>query len=461
MKAIIFLILLAPPLSTQRNNFDGPLINAKCDGVTDNHDVIQSALNANQPVLIPAGICLTSTLTWIGQNISGVGKGRTILRGLPGKDVLATPDSAKNLLYGAHISDMTIQVDGTVNAASSTVGGNNTFPNRIFGTGGGTTPLKQPPAPGSLVFDPAIPGDCGGTIFAGSKIVTVPCSLFDQLPPADYVGMAVTIEGAGPNGGPLETNAVKMIDGKRIQLANAAFKTATAVVTTIANPFPPPWHCGNAAIAIPATNGAAATTTMNGWVFENLMIQQINRNVGNYVCGIFIQVPPNNIRFENIDVESTWGGIIEALPSINASRLFAWTPDTNIYTNMNIKFTILPLVWVNGAHRTVVGLNIYGGNVPYSRGIFQFCVDLGGGCYPTASFIQYYNECWTPNTGELARFTGIDVFVGGNLGQCNGNSYVNLQLTQSTIDAQIGVKLKNPNLDNYSPHLKGLLPPMR
>jgi len=394
----------------------------------------------------------------MGQNISGAGRGRTILKGMPGKDVLATPNSARNLLYGAHISNMTIQVDGTVNAASSAVKGNNTFPDRIFGTAGGSTPLGQPPAPGPLVFDPTLSGACGGTISAGSKILTVPCSEFDQLPNIYYVGMTVTIEGAGPSGGPLNTSVVRMIDGKHIQLATAATATARSVVTTIANPFPPPWHCGNAAIAIPASNGASVATNLNGWVFENLMIEEVNGNTANYVCGIFMQVPPNNIRFENIDVESTWGGIIEAVPAVNASRLFAWTPDTNIYTNVNLKFTILPLVWVNGTHRTAIGLSIYGGYIPYSRGLFQFCVDLGGGCYPTATFIQYYNECWTPNTGELARFTGTDVFVGGNLGQCNGNSYVNFHLTQSTIDAQVGVKIKNPNANNYSPHLKGFLP---
>jgi hypothetical protein len=455
MKAFLILFVLgAPSAIAQAHIGDEHTSNLKCDGVTNDHDALQglfdAALISNTAVQLPPGTCRTSTITFYGQSFFGAGKQLTVIKGMPGQDVFATPDSHVSLRPYAHIHDLTIQPDATVNAASNAVGGNNTFPNRIFGTSGGLIPLAQPPAPGPLVFDPAIEGNCGGTIAAGADVLSIPCANLRQIPASYFRGVGVKV-------GMFSTTLAKVVDDSHITLAARAPSTFTNTIVSIANPFQPPWYCGNAGIAIPASDGANAPTNLNGWVFENVLIEVAKVDNGTYTCGLFIQAPPNDIAFINVDTTVGYAGIIEALPAVNSRRLFAWTPDTSIYTNVNIKFSTIPMTWVNGTHRIANGLNIYGGNHPYSLGLFQFCVNLGGGCYPTATFIQYYNECWTPNTGELARFSGTDVFLGGNLGQCNGNSYVNFQLTKSTIDAQVSVKFKNPNSDNYSPHLAGFV----
>ena len=72
---------------------------AVCDGVTDDTNALQSALNYAQThgvaLTIPQGTCKTRTLTWHGESIGGMGKQVSALMGFPGRDVLLTvPDSA-------------------------------------------------------------------------------------------------------------------------------------------------------------------------------------------------------------------------------------------------------------------------------------------------------------------------------------------------------------------------------
>ena len=424
---------------------------AKCDGVTDDQAAIQAAFDAAQKsgeaIQFPAGTCLTSTITYMGEPFFGAGKNVTIVKGKPGQDVFATPDSKVALDYGARIHDITIQVDGTVNAASSAVGGNNTFPNRIFGTAGGSVPIAAgnggPPSPGPLVFNALTAGSCGGSINASSNVLTLSCGEFQQIPKYYFVGGAVNVTGAGSGGTMLTTTIASITSQTTVKLAANASTTvsnATVSVTSAAG-IHPPWYCGNAGFAIPASNGAAMASGLNGWNWENVQVQMVNgANDGNYSCAFFIQSAPNALVFHDVDVQSFYGGIIEAPPASNNSSYFAWTNDTAQYIDVNLKFNIIPMTWVNGSHRTAPSLNIYGGNIPFSTGLFQFQVPLGtsNGVIPSATFGRYYNECWTPNSGEQARFSGIDQIDGGSVLQCSGSGYVTWDGSDGTVDAQIG-----------------------
>ncbi len=88
---------------------------AVCDGVTDDTNALQAALNyANAhgvSLTIPQGTCKTHTLIWHGESIGGLGKQVSALMGFPGQDVLATTIDATNLLSYTRLHDLTIYVD--------------------------------------------------------------------------------------------------------------------------------------------------------------------------------------------------------------------------------------------------------------------------------------------------------------------------------------------------------------
>lgn len=425
--------------------------NAKCDGVTDDQGAIQQAFNdaqkSREAVEFPAGTCLTSTITYLGQPFFGAGKNASIIKGKPGQDVFSTPDSKVALDYGARIHDLTVQVDNSVNAAASAVGGNNTFPNRIFGTAGGTAPIGPtyggPPTPGPLVFNGSVSGSCGGSMTAGSSTLRLACGEFRQI--ADYylVGGVITVANADGPSASLKTTISRISAQDTLILAAPATTSVTNAIVTItaAAAMAPPWYCGNAGFAMPASDGSRMAAGLNGWIWDNVQIETVNGpNASNYACGVFIQAAPNALDFQHVDVRSFYGGIIEAPPASSNSSYFAWTNDTAQYVDVNLKFNIIPMTWVNGSHRSVPSLNIYGGNIPFSLGLFQFQVPLGesNGVIPSATFGRYYNECWTPNSGEQARFTGIDQIDGGSVLQCSGTGYVKWDGSNGTVDAQIG-----------------------
>ena len=96
---------------------------AVCDGVTDDTNALQSALNYAEThgvaLTIPQGTCKTHTLNWHGESIGGLGKQVSALMGFPGQDVLATSADSVNLLSYTRLHDLTIYVDQSVDASCS------------------------------------------------------------------------------------------------------------------------------------------------------------------------------------------------------------------------------------------------------------------------------------------------------------------------------------------------------
>jgi hypothetical protein len=100
---------------------------AVCDGVTDDTNALQSALNYAEThgvaLTIPQGTCKTRTLNWHGESIGGMGKQVSALMGFPGQDVLLTMMDSTILLAYTRIHDLTIYVDQSLDVSCSAAEG--------------------------------------------------------------------------------------------------------------------------------------------------------------------------------------------------------------------------------------------------------------------------------------------------------------------------------------------------
>jgi hypothetical protein len=96
---------------------------AVCDGVTDDTNALQEALNyANAhgvSLTIPEGTCKTRSLNWHGESIGGLGKQVSALMGFPGQDVLASAPDTMNILSYTRLHDLAIYVDQSVDESCS------------------------------------------------------------------------------------------------------------------------------------------------------------------------------------------------------------------------------------------------------------------------------------------------------------------------------------------------------
>ena len=111
------------PGSAQQTERSVKEFGAVCDGVTDDTNALQVALNFAQAhavaLTIPQGTCKTRSLNWHGESLGGLGKQVSALMGFPGQDVLATVTDSTNLLANTRIHDLTIYVDQSVDVSCS------------------------------------------------------------------------------------------------------------------------------------------------------------------------------------------------------------------------------------------------------------------------------------------------------------------------------------------------------
>ena len=123
---------------------------AACDGVTDDTNALQAAIDYahthNVALTIPQGVCKTRPLDWHGESIGGISEQASALMGFPGQDVLASMPDSTTLMANTRIHDLTIYVDQSVDTSCSpaegrAAGGNCEYSrpienNSIFSTGG-------------------------------------------------------------------------------------------------------------------------------------------------------------------------------------------------------------------------------------------------------------------------------------------------------------------------------------
>lgn len=405
---------------------------------TKNTTQIQAAFDdayANaRTVQFPAGRCLTGTITYKGQSFFGADRTRTNIQGLPGQDVFAgINSSAMVYLSNTQIHDLSIITDDSVNAASSLVGGNNTFPDRISGTsgGGGTIggaiiPLTNPPAMTNAGFGPPFTFDActGASISAGSHNLNCPNGNFAGASggtiSTDVVGQTITVNGAGTAGAPLVTTIASVTDGNNVVLTAAAATTVSNASGSFGKSQAPPWYFGNCGMAFPDSDGAwLGGIPPTFWNFYNINFGTIGGYArGGHSCAIFMQVQGYGWNYSNITVTQYYGGIIEGLPLKDFGAPFPWSPDTFYYTNVNYQFNSIPAVTYNGGNRHYSGINIYGGEQLFTYGLFQLAPNNQGGNI-TSVVDNMFFECYPPNLGEASRYIGVVTLnQGGGLNEC-------------------------------------------
>lgn len=460
--------VVAPNISASINqiiNVTAAPYNVICDGSSTHHATNQTGFNLAMStamtngwtIQVPAGKCYTDTITYNGQSIFGAGKNQTYIQGMPGEDVFAGPDvSSPTYLLNASIHDFTIIVDDSVNVASTVVGGNGNFPNRISGTsgGGGTVgpivALTNPPAMGPVVFGSTssgvVSGGCTGASITASS-TTLTCTAGDAewaslgLTNPQIIGAPITVFGAGPSGGNLTTTIAAVLSNSSFQLAAAASTTVSGGSGNFGGTnFQAPWYFGNCGMAFPGTSNAGVGP--NNWKFSNINFARSGSTNArsNHACAIFMQADAYAMRFDHMQITGFYGGIIEALPN-SYTGLFLWSPDTSSYTDVDFSFNSLPLVMYNGGGRVMSNVNFYAGEQIFAYGPFEFHPNSGGQNATTQVHGLFY-ECFAPNSGENARWSGQVTIDGGNgLDEGvskGGQSYTAWYGNQGTTDIPVG-----------------------
>lgn len=456
-------------------NVMAPPYNAKSDCTTDNATSIQQAftdaISQNASVYFPAtgtGCFLTSTIVWKGTPFFGAGISATTIQGQPGQDVFQTPDgqSWTPPVYGTLVHDFKLVVDNSVDASGSTHG-NNTFPNRIAGTNGGTTNLITPTiSPGPLAFGTysstyangtaySVNTQCSGTISAGT-LNQITLSGFNcigansgpslaNLDSWRVIGAPITVLGANTGGTNLVTTiSAVSTDGLTLTMAASAAAAGTYSGTMLnpVNDGPDPshvyWTIGNCGFAFPNSNGSPSTHSPNlgEFKFENIYITAKGFPWdGNHSCGMFVQAPPYAFKMTDVKISQLYGGYVEAFPATNPTGS-TWTGDTSSYKNIDLQNDLIPWVLMGGNHRTVEGLNIYGTSTYQTLGPMWLYNPTSSATNSSATINRLYYECYSLNTGEQLRFSGSGFQInGGSLGQCLPVGYTEWNATNSKVNA--------------------------
>ncbi len=409
--------------------------NAKCDGATIDTTAIQAAFNDaaahGESVEFPAGTCKTGAIDISGGKttqtpVSFFGEGQSVSKvvGLPGQDVFYWPDGQPLTGTAFTFHDLMIDVDNSVDAS----GPAGSFPNRITGTLGGTTPIAPAIAPtGMQFFSNPAPGQFSGNIALNSGDGTYDkfyasgaTASLTALPSGMVVGQPLVIPSLGIN-----ATITSVIDANTVTFTPAYTAAATALSGTILSGLTPPWYVGNCAMAFP--NSSMNVLNAVEGVFRNLYIgtNAAAPSFANHTCGIFMQSAPYRTALENVVFYLNFYGYVEALPTDIGTYAGPniWVGDTSSYHNISIN-SLVPLVMYTAYHRKIDSLNIYGTDTPLSLG--PFFLPTPGGQPGDSSIHQIYYECFSPNSGENVRFTGPQWLVmGGSLAQCNMAGYVN------------------------------------
>ena len=444
-----------------------PPYNAKCDGSTDDQAAIQAAFNAaqisNAAIQFPAGTCKTSTIAWKGQPLSGAGSTISIILGQPGLDVFQTPDGNTWTppTNGTLVRDIWIKVDNSVDKSASSHG-DNTFPNRIAGTLGGTSNIISPAiAPGPVAFGTyngtyangaaySVNTGCSGTIngatlnkitFNGGNCTGASGGMgLHHLDSWRVAGAPITVKGVGAGGTDLVTT-ISSVDstGLTLTMNASAANGGSGLSGTFLNPVndgPDAAHwyltIGNCGFAFPDSDGAHPSPNLGRFVFENVMISATGFPWdGNHTCGMFVQAPPYAMKLTNVVISQFYAGYVEALPTTNPGSS-TWTGDTASFTNDDFQFSLFPMIIMGGNHRTFSNINFYGGSQYQAMGPMW----LHSGSSATINRIYY--ECGLA-TGEQVRFTGTSGFQidGGTLGQCLPVGYTEWLASNSEVNAQV------------------------
>ena len=426
--------------------------NAKCDGSTNDQAAIQAAFNdaatSGLSVEFPAATCMTGTIDLSGGKASttpvsffGQGERLSIVWGLPGQDVFAWPDNFNIANANIAIHDLSIYVDNSVDASGTT----GSFPNRITGVAPGSGALTPAVGAGGMSFGGNNP--TGAIVLNGASYnqFQLPGAFLTSTPSSLIVGGPLVIPSLGIN-----ATIVSVVDANNVTFTPAYTAAASGLSGTMLNGITPPWHVGNCGIAFPDSDG-----TYGGAIaghFYNILIgipyTEWGAPKANHTCGMFFQEQPYNSDFNNIDINSTFYGYIEALPVTNYNT--TWTPDTSSYRNFSIT-SLIPWVSYAGAHRLLDGLSIYGGNTPLSKGPFMLAGPMNQAEASTVT--HFYYECFGFNTGEDERWTGYEwTITGGSMGQCGEPGYINWLASDSHVDIGIGPNLNIGGYQNKFEH---------
>jgi hypothetical protein len=407
--------------------------NAYCDGTHDDQSsstnggvgtglqgALDDAYTLGYSVQLPAGKCKTSTLLYKCQVLRGAGKTQTILQGQPGQDVIRAATGSVLWSCTVPISDMTITVDASVDASSTTYGGgNNTFPDRLTGTAGGpsSAPIALPTADGGPISVGPVVSPSGATIS-----LSTPTTLTlvgggtgfrpDVVPSFLIIGQPITITGAGASGANLTTTVSAVVNSTTLTLAGAASTAVSNVGFTINSTIQSPIAVGNCGLAFPESAITSPNAlALSGSTLVNILFNEVNAPGAqwgaNHSCGLWLQSNNYNNHFDNIDFYRLWCGYCEAPPAVAPSAYSDRTADTTTYGTMNYWQDIFPMIMYNGANRTMDSAFIYG-EFPWESGIFQLGASLGTSPSDPGSIDvkQLYWEATNLNMGETSRWKG-------------------------------------------------------
>lgn len=201
---------------------------------------------------------------------------------------------------------------------------------------------------------------------------------------------------------------------------------------------PRTWNIGNCGFAFPMSDGAHGAALLNHLRMNRVHITNwAGLSQSNGSCGIFLQAPDYDAAYEDVIVQQTQFGYIQAPPVLNQT-VYEWAPDGNRYTHMSF-FNLVPFVAYNGEHVHIAEMQMYSGTVgAQSIYILGFTSKNRGQPYSWV-IDDLYAETNSATTGMIGRITGSQhVANSGNWKQAYGPSYIEWDASNSMLN-QVGI----------------------